>query len=579
MPKTVAIPEAAKSDLAAYKLFAGGQELAPEVHLVDAQVVFAANHVPHARFTFLDGDIASGTFALSEASTLAPGTEIEFQLGYHEQLTPVFKGVVTRHGIALRNGRPSQLVVECRHASFKMTLAAKCRQFNEQTDGDIASSILGEYGLAGDVASTSATHQHLVQYAATDWDFLLLRARANGLLVIPALETLSLVDPNYGGSPALSLAPGGILEAFEGQIEARLQPGSVTVASWDPSAQQRIEGTTSSAGEPPAGQPDGATLAEGAGFPDLKDWHGGALAQDELDGWAAKRLWRHRLSKLRGHARCQGTHAVLAGDLVGLEGLGSRFNGNAFVAAVRHEFAAGQWKTDYQLGVDPDWFTWAEAGRPVAAGLLRGPAGLQIGKVLALEGDPGSAERIQISLPVTHPDGLWARLATLEAGAQRGHTFRPEIGDEVVVGFLEDDPRHPVVLGSLHSGANPAHIPASDDNHEKGYQSRSEIQIRYNDDTKVLTLSTAAGNQVVLSEADKGITLEDQNGNKIVLSPDGISIESVKVLKLKATTDGSFEAVNLEAKAQAEAKVEGSAKAELSSSGMAVVKGSLVQIN
>ena len=579
MPETVSIPEAGKSDLATFKLFTGGQEIAPETHLLTAQVVFAVNHVPHARFIFKDGDVATETFALSESNTFAPGTKVEFKLGYHEDLKTVFKGIITRHGIVMRNGRPSQLVVECRHDACKMTLAKKCRQFNDQTDSDIAATILGEYSLAGDVASTSVTHTHMVQYKATDWDFLLLRVRANGLLVVPGVEKLSLVEPDYTPEAALALAPGGVLDSFEGEIEVRHQPGSVVTASWDPGAQERIESTVESADEPEAGQPDGSSLSEGVGFSTLNDWHDGALASDELESWAGKCLLRHRLAKLRGRAHCQGTHAVQVGTLIELGGLGSRFNGKAFVAAVRHEFAIGSWKIDYQLGLDPEWFSWADGTKDTVSGLLPAPQGLHIGKVVALEGDPASGERIQVGLPVTHPEGLWARLATLEAGAERGYTFRPEIGDEVVVGFLEGDPRHPVVLGALHSAANPSHLPASDDNHEKGYQSRSAIQIHFNDDTKVLTLSTKAGNKVVLSEEDKGITVQDQSGNKMVMSPDGISIESIAALKLKATTDGSFEAVNLEAKAQAQAKVEGSAKAELSSSGTAVVKGSLVQIN
>lgn len=580
MPETVTIPEAQRSDLAAFKLLAGGTEIAPEIHLLSAQVVFAVNRVPHARFTFRDGDVAAGTFAISESDIFAPGTEIEFRLGYHEDLQTVFKGLVTRHAITLHSGRPSQLVVECRHAACKMTLAKKCRQFNDQTDGDVAGTLLGEYGLAGDVASTAVTHTHLVQYAATDWDFLLLRARANGLLVVPGVDTVSVAEPDLTGEPALSLAPGGVLDLFEGGIEARSQPGSVVTASWDPAAQERIESTVESADEPGAGLPDGAALAEGVGFTAWNDWHGGALANDELEGWAGKHLLRRRLAKLRARARCQGTRAVAVGNTVELSGLGSRFNGRGFVAAVRHELVTGTWKTDLQIGLDPEWFPWADgAGATGAAGLLPAPHGLQIGKVLALEGDPASGERIQVGLPVTHPEGLWARLATLEAGAERGFTFRPEIGDEVVVGFLEGDPRHPVVLGALHSGANPSHLPASDDNHEKGYQSRSKLQVHFNDDTKVLTLSTEAGNKLVLSEEDQGITLEDQNGNRINLSPDGITIESTAALTLKAATDGSFEAVNLEAKAQAQLKAEGGAQAQLSSSGTTVVRGSLVQIN
>ena len=36
--------------------------------------------------------------------------------------------------------------------------------------------------------------------------------------------------------------------------------------------------------------------------------------------------------------------------------------------------------------------------------------------------------------------GVWARVATLDAGNDRGTFFRPEVDDEVVLGFFHDDP-------------------------------------------------------------------------------------------------------------------------------------------
>ena len=87
--------------------------------------------------------------------------------------------------------------------------------------------------------------------------------------------------------------------------------------------------------------------------------------------------------------------------------------------------------------------------------MLPAANGLQIGVVTALEDDPQGDDRIKCRLPMVGAgeEGLWARLATLDAGDGRGTYFRPEIGDEVVVGFLDDDPRNPVILGMCHSSA------------------------------------------------------------------------------------------------------------------------------
>jgi hypothetical protein len=59
----------------------------------------------------------------------------------------------------------------------------------------------------------------------------------------------------------------------------------------------------------------------------------------------------------------------------------------------------------------------------------------------------------------------------------------------------------------------------------------------------------------------------------------GILIETPKDLTMKATGDVKVEGKNITEKAQMQYKATGSSGAELSSSGQAVVKGSIVKIN
>ena len=73
--------------------------------------------------------------------------------------------------------------------------------------------------------------------------------------------------------------------------------------------------------------------------------------------------------------------------------------------------------------------------------------------------------------------------------------------------------------------------------------------------------------------------LKDKNGNSITLNGKGILIESKKAVKLKAQRDLKADAANAEIKASIGAKVKGSSKAEISSSGSLTVKGSIVMIN
>jgi uncharacterized protein involved in type VI secretion and phage assembly len=269
--------------------------------------------------------------------------------------------------------------------------------------------------------------------------------------------------------------------------------------------------------------------------------------------------------------------------VIELAGVGDRFAGKALVAGVRHEIDARNWETDIEFGLAPDAFGSRERNviEAPANGLLPGVGGLQIGLVTALEGDPDGEERIKVRIPMIDPaeEGAWARIATFDAGSGRGSVFRPEIGDEVVLGFLNQDPRNPIVLGQLHSSAKASPIPASDDNHEKGVVTRSGIEFRFDDDKKVVTLKSPGGNSLVISDDEQAILLEDQNGNKLTLNADGITLESAADVIIKATGDVKVQGVNVENKADAQFKAEGSGGAEVSSSANTTIKGSLVQIN
>jgi len=207
-------------------------------------------------------------------------------------------------------------------------------------------------------------------------------------------------------------------------------------------------------------------------------------------------------------------------------------------------------------------------------------SGLQIGVVTSLE-DPDGEDRVKARIPMISSDaeGIWARLAALDAGDERGTFWRPEIEDEVVLGFLNGDPRDAIILGMLNSSAKPAPLSGSDDNHEKGIVTRSGMKMIWNDDLISLTIETPAGKKVVLDEDAGSILIEDENGNSLTLNSDGIAYESQADVTIKATGDLKLEGTNVEIKASAELKAEGGAAAEFKAGGTAKLQGAMVQIN
>lgn len=68
--------------------------------------------------------------------------------------------------------------------------------------------------------------------------------------------------------------------------------------------------------------------------------------------------------------------------------------------------------------------------------------------------DPDGQGRVQVSFPFLggQNQSFWAPIATLMTGSGRGSWFMPDIGDEVLVAFNQEDVNHPYVLGFLWNG-------------------------------------------------------------------------------------------------------------------------------
>ena len=554
-----------------------GQAVAREHQLLAASVLKAVNKISSARLVYLDGSASAGDFPLSNADTFAPGARVEVLAGPPDAAASLFRGVVVRQSIKVRERTAPQLVVECRHAAFKLAVGRKDAYFLDQKDSDTISALLDGGGLDSRVEDTQVTHEQQVQLRSSDWDFLLARAEANGKVVLTNDDRVVVKAPPTSGEPAATLQFGATILELDAEIDARLQYAGVKSTTWDPARQALVEKDAADPGVDGPGNLAPGELAGVAALDAVRLRHA-ALDETEAQAWADAAWLESRMSKVSGRAKCEGIGTINPGDFVSLRGVGERYAGDVLVTGVRHEADLVQgWKTHLQFGSIARWSAEGQGAAPARGTAVRG---LQIGVVATLEDEAGEY-RVRVRLPLVdnEGDGVWARVASPDAGTQRGFVFRPEVGDEVVVGFLEADPRRAVILGMLHSSARPAPIEGSDDNHEKVYQSRSKLKLSFNDEKKVIRLQTPGGNEITLDDEAKAIKFEDQHGNTIEMTEDGIKIESRKALSLVAGTEMKLEASSsLEASA-GELSLEGSSSAELSSSSTTTVKGGLVKIN
>ncbi|WP_017326310.1 type VI secretion system tip protein VgrG [Synechococcus sp. PCC 7336] len=585
------IPQESTYDVVTFKLLSDGTDITNQYDSISLSVTREVNRIPMARVVLRDGDASEEGFAASDGPDLIPGKELEIAVGFDSNDRSIFKGIIVKHALKVGANGDSVLRLTCQDVATQMTVGRHNRYFVEGTDSEAIEEIIGSYSdLSADVEATAATHAEIVQFYATDWDFVLSRAEMNGQIVLLEDGTAKVKAPATSGDPLITLTYGANLLEFEAEMDARSQLGAVKATAWSYTDGALLEAEGAEPSVNAQGNLSGSDLAAVAAPETLELRHSGFVDQPELQAWADAQLLKSRLAKIQGRVTTRGYPDAKPDALVQLEGMGGRFNGLAYVSGVRHELNGGTWITHLQLGCSPQWF-YREPhllAQP-AAGLLPGVNGLQIGVVVQLQDDPNGEDRVLVKIPTldNEAEGIWARVATLDAGANRGSFFRPEIGDEVVLGFLNDDPRDPIVLGMLNSSAKPAPVQASDDNHEKGIFTRSEMKLTFNDDTQVITIETPSGNKITISDEDKGITLEDQNGNTIVTGDSGITMSSPKdicfeasgAIALKASQDLTLEGLNVSAKANAQFKAEGSGGAEVSTSAIAVLKGSLVQIN
>lgn len=559
-----------------------------------AEVVVLGNIVP-----------AKGTVPISDAADFNPGTKIEILVGYGTTETSVFKGYIVKHMLEVDSSSPFRVKLICKHEAVTMTFNEKEASFKDMTDSEIMKDVIGKYGdLKCTVTATTTKYESFFQVRSTDWDLILSRADFNGFVVSMDGDDygLKIDKPNLSAAAVMKIAVSESMMAFEAELNAAGQPPSLKASGWDTKTQALVQ---SSATEPSVNVQGDTSLTPKALSAKLSQKAMDLVTPTpmttaELQVWADAVLLRKRLSAFKGKVKFVGTAKVKTGTIIELEGVGKKFNGKAYITSVNHSIESGLWVTTARFGLDDTpVYRLPDFGYAPATGQLPPVHGLQVATVKKLSGDPKGLGRIQITLAsssaTTKPE-IWARFANFYATAGAGSGFVPEVGDEVVVGFLDNDPRYPVILGSVYSDKNKTpNAPADENNYIKSLVTKAKLKLTFDDEKKSVVIETPGKNSVTISDDAKSIEIKDENGNTVKLTSSGIDISSGKDINLKATGNLTLSAtgkVSIEAKqdvavagmnvkntAQVGFSAKGNATAELSASGQTTVKGAMVMIN
>lgn len=222
--------------------------------------------------------------------------------------------------------------------------------------------------------------------------------------------------------------------------------------------------------------------------------------------------------------------------------------------------------------------------------------------------------KVRVTLPRLSGDGFklaWVPVMSPYAGKGYGLYWTPEVGEAVVVGFMDDDPYSGIVLGSFWNKKNttPDGM-AAEENDNKALRTKAGHSISFVDtaDKGIITIKTSAGLTVELADESKKITIKGKDGkDKLVIDSDKNKVEitadseitlkggdlklegeniSIKGSDISFKSDGGLklEGKTLTLKGTS-VKQEGTSfeakgsEVKIESSGMLTLKGSMTKIN
>jgi uncharacterized protein involved in type VI secretion and phage assembly len=471
------------------------------------------------------------------------------------------------------------------------------------TYGDIVAKVAQRRGLQkGEGGTNTVVHEAVVQWNQTDWEFLSALAAEIGHEVVVVDGKLHLREPGDSASApgagdndsedARQLVAGSNILRLRATLSGAEQVEEVQVRGWDYKTKEAVEGQarpadssrSASAGSGAAtlaGKLSGGTLVK-ADLPVVSQ----EVAQDAAESLVEQ--LGSAAAELDGIVH--GNPELRAGVTISLAQTGAPFDGKYTLTSCRHTYdATNGYLTAFRVS-GRQTRTMLGLVRGGRAGRDDGVAGVVPAIVTDID-DPERLGRMKVAFPwlADTAESHWARVAMAGAGDKRGFVMLPEVGDEVLVAFEHGDPRLPYVIGGLYNGKDALPVTPVDGGQvvKRAIVSRNGHTVEFDDKDDKITIATGDGkHRIVLDQKGSKIVLETDGDVEVssqaeltVKAPSGVKVETSGTLELKGngvTIDAGGGAFNAKG---VQAKVEGSAAAELSSTGQTTVRGSMVTVN
>lgn len=528
-----------------------------DVLLKEATIQFELNRIPMAKFTFVD---AANHVEEEEELPInsltrnagAPPIAIEVKVNFEGNSETIFKGIIKSLDKRIE-GEQITAKVECKDIALQLTQSSSEEENNNQTFGDKLTLFTRDLTVSDNLTNQPWSEEQITHNTSTTpWDYLIGFLDSIGMMVALRNTEFAGIDIlNNNHEPSYKAENGINVFTFNGRIDPERRRSSVTIERWDIESQSvsRVSSEQNADENPHTVRVSQTSLQEST-----------------LERIANATLERSNIAAIQGRVNTFGNLSAKLGDYITFSKVNNDIDDIPLLISQEvHSFENGCWKTEYTFGLENER-SFTESTSPgvnntqAQIGQSNTLNGLQIGVVTQIEEDPNNQFRIKVRIPILSEkgEGIWARLATLNASNETGSFFIPDVDDEVIVGCIGNNPDTPVVLGCLYSSNKPMPFPIDANNYKKGFVTKEGTRIIIDGETKSIEISTNDGNKVLISDDQKGITLEDANSNKVILNDRGITIESCKDLNIKANGNIKVEGIQTGIEASSQLELKGS---------------------
>lgn len=401
----------------------------------------------------------------------------------------LFAGEVTEVELGFDISGAYNLRLDAASRTLRMDLTPRHRSYPQASCEDHLKRALGYSGLSLVLDSSSpvlASEGGILQIGETDFEFVRRLVDLAGCVFRATRDGIQVLDRFLDAGCSVEWrAEGGLLDF---RLVGRLAPFEYDGWVYDRSSSVSYVDTRTMS--PPGFGPAAGLIGAAEDASKKNQWRGElidpllARTQEGLEATVDLEAKRAALSRVYALGVSREARILPAQKLT-INGP-IEAAGDWGVLSVVHHWRHDGYSNEFIASPFTQPLQWK---RPVR----RPWSGLLVARVVEV-GKQDREEMVQVQFPWAEEEPwLWVPVAAPNAGPERGIYFRPEVGDEVLIGFEFGDTNRPVLVASLWNGA---HRPPSADVYGDEYST--------NDIKRIVTKS---GNRVVFDDKEGSETI------------------------------------------------------------------------